>query len=102
MFVAEQVAEISDRTDVSQWNHVSGINNPADIGTRAVNVDQLKRSEWLTGPAWLNQPDSKWLEQVNLEFACDEQNEQKASISTTAEKESIVQWERFSKIQPTC
>ena len=48
-----------------------GINNPADIGTGAIDVDQLKRSEWLTGPAWLKQPDNEWLESVNLEIASD-------------------------------
>ena len=59
VFVANRVAEILDTTNVSQWNHVSGINNPADIGTRAINVDEYKRSKWLTGPAWLKQPESK-------------------------------------------
>ena len=56
VFVANQVAEILDRTDISQWKHVSGINNTTDIGTRAINIEELKRSEWLTGPAWLNRP----------------------------------------------
>ena len=59
VFVANRVAEILDTTNVSQWNHVSGINNPADIGTRAINVDELKRSEWLTGPAWLKQRENE-------------------------------------------
>ena len=75
VFVANRVAEILDTTNVSQWNHVSGINNPADIGTRAINVDELKRSEWLTGPAWLKQRENEWPEQVNLTFASDEQND---------------------------
>ena len=64
VFVANRVAEILDTTDVSQWKHVSGINNPADIGTRAINIEELKRSEWLTGPAWLKRPESAWPEQV--------------------------------------
>ena len=53
VFVANRAAETLDKTDVSQWKHVSGINNPADIGTRVINIEELKRSEWLTGPAWL-------------------------------------------------
>ena len=72
VFVANRVAEILETTNVSQWNHVSGINNPADIGTRAINVDELKRSEWLTGPAWLKQRENEWPVQVNLTFASDE------------------------------
>ena len=51
VFVANRVAEILGATNVSQWNHVSGINNQADIETRAISVDEFKRSEWLTGPA---------------------------------------------------
>ena len=74
VFVANRVAKILDTTDVSQWKHASGINIPADIGTRAINVEELKRSEWLTGPFWLKRPESEWPEQVNLIFASDEEN----------------------------
>ena len=45
VFVANRVTEILNTTDVSQWKHVSGINNTADIGTRATNIEELKRSE---------------------------------------------------------
>ena len=44
VFVANRVAEILDTTDVSQWRHVSGINNPADIGTRAINIEGVSGS----------------------------------------------------------
>ena len=94
VFIANRVAEILDTTNVSQWNHMSGINNPADIGTRAINVDELKRSEWLTGPAWLKQPESEWPEQVNLTFASDEQMVFSAKVE---EKKPMIQWDRFSK-----
>ena len=47
---ANRVAEILDTTNVSQWKQVSGINKPAHIGTRAINIEDLKRNEWLTGP----------------------------------------------------
>ena len=93
VFVANRVAEILDTTNVSQWNHVSGINNPADIGTRAINVDELKRSEWLTGPAWLKQPENEWPEQVNLTFASDEQMVFSAKVE---EKKAMIHWDQFS------
>ena len=32
VLVANRVAEILDTIEVTQWNHKSGINNPADIG----------------------------------------------------------------------
>ena len=97
VFLANRVAEILDTTDVSQWKHVSGINNPADIGTRAINVEELKRSEWLTGPAWLKQPESEWPEQVNLIFASDEENIPSLVFMIQAEeKKAVIQWGRFS------
>ena len=55
VFVANRVDEILDTTNVSQWNHVGGINNPTDIGTRAINVDELKRSELNGSPGWSNE-----------------------------------------------
>ena len=97
VFVANRVAEILDTTDVSQWKHVSGINNPADNGTRAINIEELKRSEWLTGPAWLKRPESEWPEQVNLVFASDEENISPSVFAThTEEKKAVIQWERLS------
>ena len=97
VFVANRVAEILDTTDVSQWKHVSGINNPADVGTRAINIEELKRSEWLTGPAWLKRPESEWPEQVNLIFASDEENmPSSVFIIQAEEKKAVIQWERFS------
>ena len=95
--MANRVAEILDKTNVSQWKHVSGINNPADIGTRAINIEELKRSEWLTGPACLKQPESEWPEQVNPIFASDEENIPPSVFMIQAEeKKAVIQWERFS------
>ena len=51
VFIANRVDEILDTTNISQRNHVSGINNPADTGTQAINVDDLKGSKPLTGLA---------------------------------------------------
>ena len=97
VFVANRVAEILDTTDVSLWKLVSGSNNPADIGTRAINIEELKRSEWLTGPAWLKRPESEWPEQVNLFFASDEENLPSSVFMIQAEeKKAVIQWERFS------
>ena len=100
MFVANRVAEILDTTDVSQWKHVSGINNPADIGTRAINIEELKKNEWLTAPAWLKRPESELPEQVNLIFASDEENIPSSVFMVQAkEKKAVIQWERFSNFK---
>ena len=97
VFVANRVAEILDSTDVTQWKHVSGINNPADIGTRKITMGDLQASEWLTGPAWLKRPISDWPEQVPLIYATDEEDVSPAAFSASVKNCPIVDWERFSK-----
>ena len=52
VYFANQVAEILETTDVSQWKQKSGINNPADSGTGAINIEELKISDWLNKQAW--------------------------------------------------
>ena len=84
--VTNRVSKLLVTTDASQLNHVSGPNNPVDIGTRTNTVDELKRSDWLTGPTWLRPPDYDWPEQVKLTFASDEEKGQTASISKTEKK----------------
>ena len=90
LFVANRVAEILGTTDVSQWKHDSSINNPADIGTRAINIEELKRNGWLTGPAWLKRPESEWPEQVNLIFASNEENIPSSVFTIQAEEKKAV------------
>ena len=76
---------------------MSGINNPADIDTRAINIEELKRSEWLNGPAWLKQPESEWPEQANLIFALDKGNiPSSVFMIQPEEKKAVIQWERLS------
>ena len=76
---------------------MSGINNPAYISTRAINTEELKRSEWLIGPAWLKQPEKERPEQLNLIFASDKEKIPSSVFMIQAEeKKAGIQWERFS------
>ena len=96
MFVANRVAEILDTTDVSQWKYVNVINNPVDIGTRAINIEELKRSDWLTGPAWLRRPVSEWSEQVNLIFHLTDNIPSSVFMIHAVENKAVILWRRFS------
>ena len=49
VFVAKHVAEILDTTDVSQWKHVSRINNPADIEPEPIMSMNSKEASGLLG-----------------------------------------------------
>ena len=47
-----RVAEIS-RLDAC-WNHISGSQNPADLGTRGKSFDEFRSSQlWWNGPTFL-------------------------------------------------
>ena len=71
--MANPAAEILDTTDFfAYWKLVSGINNEADVGTRAIIIKELKRNGVLTGPAWLKRPQNEWPEQMSLTFASEE------------------------------
>ena len=60
-FVANRVQEIQDRTEPNQWNHVEGKENPADLLTRGLTVDELRESKlWWNGPPWLRLPEQSW------------------------------------------
>ena len=65
---------------------MNGINNPADIGSRAINFEQVRRRDWLTGPACLRRAQSEWPEQLKLASAADEENKPSSVLMTHAEK----------------
>ncbi|XP_054720625.1 uncharacterized protein LOC129230249 [Uloborus diversus] len=53
-FVANRVAQIQELTPNVHWNHVSGLENPADCGTRGIPPTKLEKCDlWFNGPDWL-------------------------------------------------
>ena len=91
IFVANRVAEILEHTTVDQWRHVPGNLNPADCGTRGLSPMELQTKEWLTGPAFLKQPESEWPVFV-------QQSPESIAVTTNAItiQQPVVPWENFS------
>ncbi|GFW27196.1 DUF1758 domain-containing protein [Trichonephila clavipes] len=53
-FVANRVAQIQEMTPNVHWNFVSGLENPADCGTRGIPPTKLEKCNlWFNGPDWL-------------------------------------------------
>ena len=50
-FVGNRVAKIQELTRVTQWKHVSGKLNPADIVSRGTTA--ILKTEWFSGPSFL-------------------------------------------------
>ena len=60
-FIANRVSEIHDASAPEQWRHVSTSLNPADEGSRGMEIHSLNPScRWLSGPKFLLQHEDQW------------------------------------------
>ena len=56
VFVANRVQQIHDASKPSQWSHVTGVDNPADLASRGMKAEDLVKSTlWFKGPSFLQQ-----------------------------------------------
>lgn len=66
-FVGNRISEIMSDSTIDNWNHVSSIDNPADIISRGTSPNSLiKSSLWWSGPHWLLMNSFNWPQQINL------------------------------------
>lgn len=60
-FVANRVAAITEWTRVSDWRHIAGESNPADLASRGVALRPLLSSQlWWSGPDWMRGDPDQW------------------------------------------
>ena len=105
-FVQHRVNEILRLTRKEDWGHVSGIENPADLGSRGVTASHLKDSKlWWEGPNWLQKGKDSWPNWLPLEDSPDVSNEKKksAQVMLTTKKEekrvsNVVSLERHGSL----
>ncbi|XP_067945302.1 uncharacterized protein [Watersipora subatra] len=54
-YVANRVHEIREHSQVTQWHHIAGEHNPADIASRGIECHKLMKSIWFHGPEFLRE-----------------------------------------------
>ena len=54
VFVANRVGVIQSISNISQWSHVPGKDNPADVASRGCSPLELSSSIWFSGPSLLH------------------------------------------------
>ncbi|GFV60326.1 cytochrome P450 2E1 [Trichonephila clavipes] len=54
-FIANRVTKVQALSSATQWHHISGSANPADLATRGVSFSTLLTSIWLCGPKFLHE-----------------------------------------------
>ncbi|XP_058827657.1 uncharacterized protein LOC131687584 [Topomyia yanbarensis] len=60
-FVANRVAKIQAITENHTWQHVPGIQNPADLISRGLTPEQIQCSKlWWKGPPWFQETFETW------------------------------------------
>ena len=84
-YVSSRINRILQVTRSSQWSYVESSKNPADIATRVHTPQQLKASQWFTGPDYLR--DSS--EPSNPIDLPDELPEEQSPIKTLSIKERV-------------
>ena len=59
-FVANRVSTICEVSDPSQWYHIPGSDNPADIISRGSKITSRNFDHWFHGPQFLRTHKSEW------------------------------------------
>lgn len=63
-YVANRVSEIQSSMNVTRWQHVSGVDNPADVASRGIMPSEIRTHVlWWSGPAWLQSAQAAWPQQ---------------------------------------
>lgn len=87
VFVANRVERIKQSTDTAQWRYVPSGENPADHPSRGLTVEQLKASNWFTGPNFLWQKELPSEEAKVGEIASTDPELKKAHVHNTNTEE---------------
>ncbi|XP_044182743.1 uncharacterized protein LOC122963374 [Acropora millepora] len=60
-FLVTRLEEIHEHTTPDQWNHVPGVLNPADDGSRGLPIQAFQpRCRWWSGPEFLRDSQEHW------------------------------------------
>ena len=84
VYVANRVAQIRSITKPSQWHHIAGKDNPADIASRGANtVTALENSTWFDGPTFLKAPEIAYPSDT-VSISLDDPEVKASSLNTAA------------------
>ena len=64
-YVSNRVTLIHDTVPSAKWRHVPGMDNAADLASRGLSPQDLKKADlWWRGPPWLELPSTNWPNQL--------------------------------------
>ena len=97
-FVGNRVSFIVDQIPPDRWNHMAGIENPADCASRGLlPTEILKHDQWWNGPPWLCLPPCNWPMQADLSVDRVPEEEREISLLTTVQvNRPVIPLDRYS------
>ncbi|XP_045445674.1 uncharacterized protein LOC123653728 [Melitaea cinxia] len=104
VFVANRVVEVTTNVSCSQWHHVQTQDNPADVGSRGMLVENLKKCElWWHGPDWLQQSKIQFTKPNIMQTEIERKNNKIQNLKITynrneQEKRLLTQFEEFDTL----
>ncbi len=104
-WVANRVTTIQGLTNLENWRHVAGLENPADLVTRGVSGDILLQSKlWWQGPSFLLEPElSLPVSVIRMPDGCKEVEAERKKSENNAllvcpDVESVIPFHRWSSL----
>lgn len=96
-FVANRVQRIKCNATPEQWAHIASEDNPADHASCSLTAEQLKSSNWFTGPKFLWQKTLPERDVKVGEIKEDDPELHKAFVHNVKAKEDRTMLDRFEK-----
>ena len=83
MFVANRVQAIKGNSNKEQWKYISSKDNPADNGSRGLDVANVNKViRWFSEPAFLQKPEHEWT--ISAEFKPPDEEDPEVRKEVTA------------------
>jgi hypothetical protein len=97
VYVGNRVSSILNQIPYDRWNHVSGVENPADCASRGVYpLNLLAHDLWWCGPHWLKLDRNHWPhQQIPSEFI-EEEEKKTCFLVQVQPKESVIPLNQYS------
>lgn len=103
-YVGNRVSSIIDQIPPDRWNHVVGVENPADCASRGLLPSELLSHDlWWQGPPWLRQMPSHWPKKHDLLVEIPSEEERQICLVATLDLQQPViplnHYSTFSRLQ---
>ena len=91
IYVSNRVSSIVEHIPPDDWNHVNGVENPADHVSRGLFPSQLLNCRvWWEGPPWLKLPSFQWPQQSRFSSSNSDEEREICHLTLTPSQTSCL------------